>query len=72
MLNLKYVLENEISRDQCPHCLAVWFRFNHEGKLGVYRLGFDEPGACRTCTDLDEKIESDSSFVASAERWFDL
>lgn len=71
-MDLKFVLDNEISRDQCRFCLAIWFRFNADGKLGVYRLGTGAPVACATCADIDAKIEADPSFVVSAERWFDV
>lgn len=69
-MEIKYILENEIDRQQCPLCLGMWIRFNHYGATGVFRLSPVEPAACPTCSKIDKDIESDSSFVASFERWF--
>lgn len=71
-MDIKFVLEHEISRCQCRYCLSIWFRFDADGKLGVYRLGSVAPVACATCAEIDAKIEADPGFVASAERWFDV
>jgi hypothetical protein len=72
LMDIKYVLENEIARDQCPLCLGMWIRFNHLGKLGVFRLAEVEPAACTRCIVIDHKIESDPAFIVSKERWFEV
>ena len=71
MMDIKYVLEHEIDRHQCSACLGIWFRFDHQGKLGIYRLSEVEPAACPRCGPLDSRIESDPSFILSSERWFE-
>ena len=71
-MNLEYVLKHEIDRNQCPVCLGIWFRFNHEGKLGIYRVSELEPVSCPTCHRLDNRIENDPSFLMSHERWFEV
>jgi len=71
-MNLRYIMKNKIDEHHCGGCHAVWVRFDHEGKIGIYRLGFDEPSSCPTCDMLDKKIEGDPAFVLSGERWFDL
>ena len=70
-MNWEYIQKNKIDEHQCPNCFAIWIRFNHQGKVGIYRLAFDEPSACPSCDDVDKKIEEDPSFVMSCERWFE-
>ena len=71
MMDMKFILENEIDRHQCPLCLGMWIRFDVEGKLGIYRLSPIEPAGCPTCGPIDQQIESDPSHIVSVERWFE-
>lgn len=71
MMDVAYVLQNEVDRHQCNECLGMWLRFDHQGKLGIYRVSVVEPAACSTCKPLDSKIEKDPSFILSSERWFE-
>ena len=67
MMDLKYVLDNLIEKRFCAACAGWWFRFNHEGVMGYYRLSPLAPGDCPTCKPLDEEIEAGS--IVSMERW---
>ena len=67
---LRYVLENEIENKQCTLCYAMWFVFDHYGKICYYRLGQNEPALCKVCAPIDEEIESGA--LVTSERWVNL
>lgn len=48
-------------------CKGIWFKFNHNDKVGIYRLAEIPPEKCVQCKPIDDKISDDSLF--SVERW---
>jgi hypothetical protein len=65
--SIDYILKNYLAHRQCQMCKGIWFKFNHNDKIGVYRLAEIPPEKCVQCKPIDDKISNNSLF--SVERW---
>jgi len=64
---MKFVLENEVARNQCNECFGFWFMFENGDTMGYFRLSPVEPEGCSICEVFDKEVEAGS--LLTLEGW---